>query len=67
VVGAGNKVEARQIVAIHRLGSDWVVASGLAAGDRVVVEGTAKLRPGAPVKPVAAAPANAPAAAPAKT
>jgi membrane fusion protein (multidrug efflux system) len=70
VVGAGDKVEARQITAIHRLGSDWVVASGLAAGDRVVVEGTAKIRPGAPVKPVAApanAPAGTPAAAPAKT
>jgi membrane fusion protein (multidrug efflux system) len=66
VVGAGNKVEARQIVANHRLGSEWVVASGLAAGDRVVVEGTAKLRPGAQVKPVAA-PVAAPANAPAKT
>jgi membrane fusion protein (multidrug efflux system) len=70
VVDAGDKVEARQITAIHRLGSDWVVASGLAAGDRVVVEGTGKLRPGTTVKPVAApanAPAATPAAAPAKT
>jgi len=31
------------------------VASGLAAGDRVVVEGTGKVRPGAAVKPIAAA------------
>jgi membrane fusion protein (multidrug efflux system) len=55
VVGAGDKAEARQIVASRRVGTDWVVASGLAAGDRVVVEGTGKIRPGAPVKPVAPA------------
>src|SRR5712672_482241 len=50
VVAAGDKAEARQIVASQRIGTDWVVASGLAAGDRVVVEGTGKLRPGVPVK-----------------
>jgi membrane fusion protein (multidrug efflux system) len=53
VVGAGDKVEVRQIVAGYRLGNDWVVDSGLAAGERVVVEGIGKVRPGAPVKPVA--------------
>jgi membrane fusion protein (multidrug efflux system) len=52
VLAAGDKIESRQIVATHRLGNDWVVASGLAAGDRVVVEGTGKVRPGAPVRPV---------------
>jgi membrane fusion protein (multidrug efflux system) len=55
VVGAGDKVEVRQIVAGYRLGNDWVVDSGLAAGDRVVIEGIGKVRPGAPVKPVAPA------------
>ena len=55
VVGADDKVEARQIVANYRLGNDWVVASGLAAGDRVVTEGVGKIRPGAAVKPVVAA------------
>src|SRR5205814_610989 len=54
VVAAGDKAELRQIVAGHRVGNDWVVASGLAAGDRVVVEGIGKLRPGVPVKPVVA-------------
>jgi membrane fusion protein, multidrug efflux system len=53
VVGAGDKAEVRQIVAGYRLGNDWVVDSGLAAGDRVVIEGIGKVRPGAPVKPVA--------------
>ncbi len=52
VIGAGDKAEARQIVTSHLLGTDWVVASGLAAGDRVVVEGVGKIRPGAVVKPV---------------
>ncbi len=52
VVAAGDKAEPRQIVAGYRVGNDWVVSSGLAPGDRVVVEGLGKLRPGAPVKPV---------------
>ncbi len=55
VVAEGDKVESRQIMTSHRLGNEWVVASGLAAGDRVVVEGIGKLRPGAPVRPVALA------------
>ena len=55
VVDAGGKVEARQIVATLRHGNEWVVASGLRAGERVVVEGTGKVRPGAPVKTVLAA------------
>ena len=53
VVAGGDKVEARQIEASHRVGNDWVVASGLAAGDRVVVEGSGKIRPGMQVKPKA--------------
>src|SRR2546428_458354 len=52
VVAAGDKVESRQIVTSHRLDNEWVVATGLAAGDRVVVEGIGKIRPGALVRPV---------------
>ena len=51
VVGDGDKVEVRQIVAGLRLGSDWVVASGLKPGERVVVEGIGKIRPGVQVTP----------------
>src|SRR6267142_63467 len=58
VVGADDKIEPRQIVTSHRLDNEWVVASGLAAGERVVVEGTSKVRPGAPVRPVALASAS---------
>src|SRR6266478_9652444 len=58
VVAAGDKAETRQIVASYRLGNAWVVDTGLAAGDRVVTEGVGKLRPGAPVKAVLAAPVD---------
>ena len=56
VVNAEDKVESRQIVARSRLGNEWVVDSGLHAGERIVVEGIGKLKPGASVKPVAAQP-----------
>ena len=55
VVNNANQAQPRQIVASVRVGHDWVVDSGLSPGDKVVVEGVAKLRPGAPVKPVLAA------------
>jgi len=55
VVNAENKAESRQIVATYRIANDWVVASGLKAGDRIVVEGIGKVKPGALVKPVSAA------------
>jgi membrane fusion protein (multidrug efflux system) len=52
VVTPEGKAEPRTIVAKHRLENDWVVESGLASGDRVVVEGVGKIRPGAAVKAV---------------
>jgi membrane fusion protein (multidrug efflux system) len=63
VVGPEDKVESRQIAASYRLGNEWVVDRGLNAGDRIVVEGAGKLKPGAAVKPimVAAAGSTAPA------
>ena len=41
----------------------WIVDSGLKPGDAVIVDGVAKLRPGAPIK-LGGAPAGAPGAAP---
>ena len=52
VVGADGKAEARPIQVGDWLGKDWIVESGLAAGDRVIVDGTVKVRPGAPVQVV---------------
>ena len=64
VVGPDDKVESRQIVANYRQDNDWVVASGLKVGERVVVEGVGKIRAGASVKPVVVAAPGAPASAP---
>ncbi|EBO3069825.1 multidrug efflux RND transporter periplasmic adaptor subunit AcrA [Salmonella enterica subsp. enterica serovar Kentucky] len=50
VVGADNKVETRQIVASQAIGDKWLMTDGLKAGDRVVVSGLQKVRPGAQVK-----------------
>ena len=60
VIGADDKVEARQIVASHRIANDWVVDSGLAPGDRIVVEGIGKVKPGSPVKPLVVAAVSGP-------
>jgi membrane fusion protein, multidrug efflux system len=46
VVGAGNKVEVRPVVATDRVGSNWVIEKGLKPGDQVIVEGLLKTRPG---------------------
>ena len=54
VVGADNKVALRQLVTSRTYGSNWVVDSGLNPGDRVIVQGTDKVRPGMDVKTVAA-------------
>jgi membrane fusion protein (multidrug efflux system) len=43
----------------------WQIESGLKAGDVVIVDGIARLQPGAPIKIAAAAPAGAAGAAPA--
>jgi membrane fusion protein (multidrug efflux system) len=52
VVSADSKVSERVIQVDRAVGSDWLVAAGLAAGDRVVVEGLQKVRPGAMVKAI---------------
>ena len=37
----------------QRVGSNWIVKSGLKAGDRVAILGSAAVKPGVPVKPLA--------------
>ena len=54
VVGADNKVELRNVTTARAVGDQWLVASGLAAGDRVIVEGLQKIQPGMPVQPAEA-------------
>ncbi|MFT3760474.1 efflux RND transporter periplasmic adaptor subunit [Thauera sp.] len=68
VVGAEDKVEARTVQAVQSIGSNWVVTGGLAGGERIIVEGLQRVRPGAQVQAQEAggAPAQAPAAPEAK-
>jgi membrane fusion protein (multidrug efflux system) len=54
VVGPDNKVAQVQLVTSGTNGSNWVVESGLKAGDRVIVHGTEKVKPGMTVKAVEA-------------
>jgi len=50
VVGEDDKAELRPVELGPRFGNRQVITSGLSAGDRVVVEGLQKARPGAPLK-----------------
>ncbi len=52
VVNKDDKVELRQLVTSGTYGQNWVVDSGLNAGDRVIVNGVEKAKPGMQVKPV---------------
>ncbi|MEN6494040.1 MAG: efflux RND transporter periplasmic adaptor subunit [Thermoguttaceae bacterium] len=52
VVDGKGKVEQRQLSTDRALGDQWLISSGLAQGERVIVEGLQKVRPGATVKVV---------------
>jgi membrane fusion protein (multidrug efflux system) len=49
LVGADDKAELRSVETGRVVGSRWVITRGLAPGDKVIVEGFQKLRPGAPL------------------
>ena len=46
VVNAKNTVEARPITTVGVKGQDWIVTDGLQAGDKIVVDGVAKVKEG---------------------
>ncbi len=52
VVDAEGKAQPRRIEVNRALGDQWLVSSGLAQGDRVIVEGIQRVRPGVAVKAV---------------
>jgi membrane fusion protein, multidrug efflux system len=54
VVGAKDVVESRAVKVGALEGDSWIIQSGLAPGERVIVDGIQKAVPGQPVKPVAA-------------
>jgi multidrug efflux system membrane fusion protein len=49
VVNDKNQVESRTVVAPQAIGDRWLVTEGLKNGDRVIVSGLQKARPGATV------------------
>ncbi len=52
VVDGSDKVELRTLKVARTVGDKWLVSEGLNAGDRLIVEGLQKVRPGSPVKVV---------------
>ncbi len=54
VVDEEDRVAVARVVTGAQVGSDVIVQAGLEEGDRVIVEGLMKVRPGTEVRPVAA-------------
>jgi membrane fusion protein (multidrug efflux system) len=54
VVGEGNKAERRRLTLSRAVGNQWLVTSGLKAGDQLIVEGLQRVRPDQLVRPVPA-------------
>lgn len=52
VVGGNNVVESRVLKTERAMGDSWLVTDGLKSGDRVIVEGLQRIRPGATVQAV---------------
>jgi len=52
IVDTAGKVQIRMLTIDRAIGNQWLVSSGLAQGDQVIVEGMQRVRPGATVKTV---------------
>jgi membrane fusion protein (multidrug efflux system) len=52
IVDARSNVQIRMLTLDRAIGDQWLVSSGLAPGERVIIEGMQKVKPGAPVKAV---------------
>jgi membrane fusion protein (multidrug efflux system) len=64
VVTPDNKVELRVLKTTRAIGDKWLVASGVVAGEQVIMEGLQKVQPGATVHPSEWTPPPAPAGTP---
>jgi membrane fusion protein (multidrug efflux system) len=58
VVGTDNVVNIRTVKTGERVGSDWIITDGLQPGDRVVIEGFARVKSGMKVVPEQSAAAS---------
>ncbi|EFR5816102.1 efflux RND transporter periplasmic adaptor subunit [Salmonella enterica] len=56
VVNDKSQVEARNVVAAQAIGDKWLISEGLKPGDKVIVSGLQKARPGVKVKATTDAP-----------
>ena len=52
IVGPGSKAARRKVTADRTYGTNWIVTSGLKAGDKVITQGLANLKQGDKVRPV---------------
>jgi membrane fusion protein (multidrug efflux system) len=52
IVDAEGKVQQRTLTLDRAIGDQWLVSSGIAPGERVIIEGMQKVQPGASVKAV---------------
>ena len=59
VLNAQHKVEKRPLSIERAVGTDWLVNSGLRSGDRLIIDGLQKVRPGAVAEPVSIQPVTA--------
>ena len=59
VVDATEKIVVRPITVTRAIGNRWLASSGLVDGDRVIVDGLQRSRPGMTVKAVPYAPTDA--------
>ena len=55
IVDKDEKVAERVVTADRTIGDEWLITAGLSPGDRVIVDGLQKAKPGSPVKAVPAA------------
>jgi len=55
IVDPEDKVAERVVTADRAINGEWLITAGLTAGDRVIVDGLQKAKPGSPVKAVPAA------------
>jgi membrane fusion protein, multidrug efflux system len=60
VLGPDNKAQARPLRLGREVDDGWIIEDGLSSGETIIVDGLMRVRPGAPVTPVAAAAQAAP-------
>jgi len=51
VVKSDNTADIRPVKVAEQVGTDWVITEGLKPGEKIIVEGIQKVKPGSPVNP----------------